>query len=175
LEIVAPVIIILILGSLSKSLYRSTTEQTFPDQYNRNAPFNFLYQIRCNDNLVLLCKACGTESGNGNGEGCQARYIAVAPSAGSDSSANTAAQELVMFANSLTSQYSNSTFKYFASEEDFLSVINYGLYSIDDSLPIYSSAVIINSGFPNWDYVLRLNQTYNNYAGFVYPLYFSAT
>jgi hypothetical protein len=86
----------------------------------------------------------------------------VAPSDSGNSAAELAAQEFVAFANAYAG---NTSFVYFTSEQDFLSVIGNSLYSVDNSYQLYSSAVIFNNGFPQWDYVLRLNRTFNSYSG----------
>jgi hypothetical protein len=49
---------------------------------------------------------------------------------------------------------------YFASEGDFLSYMGSTEYSLDPSIDIFSSAVIFNKGYPEWDYSVRLNKSY---------------
>ena len=89
---------------------------------------------------------------------CQPRNIAVAPaSASSTSSANDAATKLVTHGNNL---YADGTrFVYFDSESSFISYIESSSYTVDPSVAVYSSAIIFNDGYPNWDYVVRLNRT----------------
>lgn len=156
LELVVPLVIILALGAISKNFFRSTTKKYFPDKYQTNVPFNAFYDIVCGDNLVSRCVELCPSFGS-----CQPRYIGVAPKDSSISSAVTAAKNFVEFANGYTFPHSNSTFRYFSSEQAFIDTISNGLYSMDTSLPIYSSAVIFNNGFPQWDYTLRLNQSYS--------------
>ena len=158
LEIVVPTVIIIVLGALSKGLYRSTTQAYIPALYSPNLPFNYFYGIQCDDNLVYICSPCSSSSK----KSCQSRRIGVAPYDNGNSAAKLAAQEFVVFANAYTG---NTSFVYFASEQDFLSVIGNSLYSVDDSYQLYSSAVIFNDGFPQWDYILRLNRTFNSYKG----------
>lgn len=88
---------------------------------------------------------------------CQPRYIAVAPGSASNTNAQSAANSLVNWAN--TNYNTNNSFVYFSSEGDFLSYMGSTAYAVDPKLPIYSSAIIINQGYPAWDYTLRLNKT----------------
>lgn len=171
LELVVPTVIILVLGALGKGLYRSTTQENFPALYSQNPSFLSFYKSNCDNNLVHFCSPC---TGSTKKSSCQSRKIGVAPYDNGNSAAILAAQEFVAFANAYTS---NTSFVYFASEKDFLDVIGNSLYSVDDSYQLYSSAVIFNNGFPQWDYILRLNRTFNNYEGLttlILPLKFSS-
>ena len=52
-----------------------------------------------------------------------------------------------------------STFVYFNSEQDLVNYIQQPLYSESQNLSIISSAIIFNNIYPNFDYVVRMNQT----------------
>lgn len=52
-----------------------------------------------------------------------------------------------------------STFVAFDSEADFEAYLDQPLYSLDNTLYVFSSAIIFNSAGPDWDYSLRLNST----------------
>lgn len=104
--------------------------------------------------------------------GCQRRYIAVAPDLNSNTPANTAAEEFVIWGNKLLSNISgNATvaFKYFKSQSSFENAVESSAYSLDPNVPIYSSAVIFTSGYPDWEYTVRLNRTFY-FAGSQYRL-----
>lgn len=90
---------------------------------------------------------------------CQPRKIAIAPNVASNSPASLTAVNLTNWANLQYSGAKNfSTFVHFASEADFTSYISQDQYSISSKLDIFSAAIIINQGFPAWDYTVRLNQ-----------------
>jgi hypothetical protein len=132
-----------------------------------------MYNVSCsNSNLVWYCgENSGTQQSTtciGNLRAydvCQSRHIAVAPSTSSNIAAASEAQAFVLWANANTvSAVNYTTFVYFASESSFLQyAIGNPAYSIDSSLEIYSSAIIINSVYPTWDYVIRMNKTFNGY------------
>ena len=110
----------------------------------------------CLTSLFWICpKVC---SGGTVSTTCQPRNIAVAPaSTTSPSSANQAAQDLITYANS---HYADGTrFVYFDSESSFLTYIESSDYTVNPALAVYSSAIVFNQGYPNWDYVVRLNRT----------------
>ena len=148
---------------ISRELYRSTTQENIPALFSPNPPFNSFYNIQCDDNLVYICSSCPSSGPRS----CQPRKIGVAPYDSGNSAAKLAAYEFVTYANAVTG---NDSFVYFKSERDFLNVIGNSLYSVDNSYQIYSSAVIFNIGFPQWDYVLRLNRTFNSYQGLINQL-----
>lgn len=97
--------------------------------------------------------------------GCQARKIGVAPKVASNTDAAAAAMEFIAWANETYPSAANySTFQYFESEQDFEDYVLQSGYSIDSDIDIFSSAVIFNAGYPNWDYTIRLNKTTEYYA-----------
>ena len=91
--------------------------------------------------ICVATRVCGSSQQ----KSCLSRKIAVAPYDKGNSAANLAAQEFITFANAYTG---NNSIVYFTSENDFNNAIGNSLYSVDNSLPIYSSAVIFNNGFP---------------------------
>lgn len=161
--------ILIILGVLSQSLFRSTTNKYLPKTYNENSNFlSLLDTSECPKNLLYSCtKTCDAKTRSG----CQFRHIAVAPSSLGDESSFLAAKNFVLWGNNLTMSYKtdtmnykNDTFHIFSSEQSFLDTILYSQYS-RDSNPVFSAAIIFKSGYPQWDYIVRLNQSYNNYKG----------
>ena len=98
---------------------------------------------------------------------CQTRKVAIAPADPANVGAVAAARNFITYANAVSSSASKAnTFTYFASEQDFLTAINQTSYSqaVGD---IYSTAVIIQTAYPNWEYTLRFNRTFalNGVAG----------
>jgi len=99
---------------------------------------------------------------------CVQQMIAVAPLSAADVSSSSAASKFVSWANTRNAYNSNGvtlapTFKLFNSQEEFLEVLDSKLYSFEGD--VFSSAVIFGSGFPAWDYTVRLNKTYTTNWG----------
>jgi len=99
---------------------------------------------------------------------CVQQMIAVAPLSTTDISAATAASKFVTWANTRNAYNSNGvtlapTFKLFNSEQEFLDVLEDKLYSFEGD--VFSSAIVFGSGFPAWDYTVRLNKTFNTNWG----------
>ena len=89
------------------------------------------------------------------------RHIAIAPADASNDNAASAARNFVTWMSTqseLAKQY--STFVFFPSENALLAYFNDAGYANDPTKNIYSSAIIFKSGYPNWDYTFRMNQTY---------------
>eukprot|EP01035_Chromulina_nebulosa_P031730 gene31730-42318_t len=163
LELAVPTIILLILGAISKTSFRSTTEKYIPTQYSPSVDFSyFLQPIPCSATLLFLCdkRKCKKPV-------CKPQHIAVSISSGADSTASTAASQFALWGNDYATQFGNGsvgndTFRLFSSEQSFLNTINENQYSRTETGVIYSTAVIFRKGYPNWDFVIRLNQSYNN-------------
>lgn len=91
---------------------------------------------------------------------CQPRKIAIAPYTSSNTEAVTAAQSFITWAEATYPASANqSAFLYFSSEDAIEDYVKSSGYSIDSSIPIVSSAVIFTSGYPAWEYIIRLNRT----------------
>ncbi len=114
---------------------------------------------------------------------CRRLAIAVAPYDSNDLSAVTAAQDYMDFMNNylfsdatqlIYGQYYNTTLDYtwvdyFDSSAEFDAHISSKEYSQDPAVKIYNSAIIFTSGYPNYKYTVRVNQTvtpygYENYS-----------
>jgi ATP-binding cassette, subfamily A (ABC1), member 3 len=165
-EILLPAGLLVALLGLKSAVQDRKINVSYPATYWKNYDnFNQMYSfVPCNsENLVWRCAqsdSCTDESPF-NGTDCQRRRIAVAPYRASDSSAATAAADFILWANDkypIADTY--DTFQLFASENDFINLIEKTSYSQTDSIPIYSSAVIFDAGYPYWQYQVRINQTY---------------
>jgi ATP-binding cassette, subfamily A (ABC1), member 3 len=169
LEILVPTVIIIILGAVKLVIPTVTVPETFPTSYSTSSTLNNLYTTNAplcrGQNLVLSCLQKVGCDNDLEGEyllKCQPRKIAVAPSSPSNVAAKGAAASFIKFAqDSSAIAKSLSTFTYFESEASFIDFMGTRSYSIDPSVPIYSSAIIFNEGYPNWDYTVRLNMTYS--------------
>jgi ATP-binding cassette, subfamily A (ABC1), member 3 len=168
LEIVVPTVIIILLGVVKSVIPIKTVPEAFPISYSASSTLDSLYTTNApfcrGQNLVLSClqkKGCTTDLRGEYLLKCQQRKIAVAPSSPSNVAAKAAANSFIKFAqNSSAIAKTLSTFTYFESEASFVDYVESTSYSVDPSVPIYSSAIIFNEGYPNWDYTVRLNVTY---------------
>ena len=168
LEVIVPTVIIIALGGVKTSIPTTVVAPYYPSDYNSTSSLDLLYTTyapNCRDqNLVYSCllnKGCLTDSKRKYLQICQPQKIAVAPISSDNSAANAAANDFIIFAkNASTYAKSLSSFIYFSSEDSFVEHISSKAYSVDPSIAIYSSAIIFNQGYPNWDYSVRLNKTY---------------
>ena len=168
LEVLVPTVIIIALGGVKTSIPTFVVPPSYPTNYSSSSPLDLLYTTyapNCKDqNLVDSClqrKSCRSDSKLRYLQTCQQRKIAVAPSSSNNAVADAAATAFILFArNSSATARAFSSFTYFSSEDEFLKHIGSKTYSIDPSIAIYSSAIIFNEGYPNWDYTVRLNRTY---------------
>ncbi len=95
-----------------------------------------------------------------NSDGCLRKFIAVAPHSENDLSSVLAAENFYNWTINNPRYFVNDTiFIQLKSEKEFINDITDQLYTIDSSLPIYSAAIIFESGSPSWEYTLRLNST----------------
>ena len=168
LEIVVPTVIIILLGVVKSVIPIVTVPEAFPSGYSASSSLNSLYTTDApfcrGQNLVYSClqkKGCTTDLGGAYLLKCQPRKIAVAPSSSSNLAAKDATAAFISYANNasvLAKRF--STFVPFDSEDSFMGYVGSASYSVDPSIPIYSTAIIFNSGYPNWDYTVRQNVTY---------------
>jgi ATP-binding cassette, subfamily A (ABC1), member 3 len=168
LEILIPTAIIILLGVVKFIIPSKTVLGNFPSDYSSSSTLDNLFTYgapTCRDqNLVYSClkkKGCASDLDGKFLRTCQQRKIAVAPSSRSNVAADAAANEFIKYARNASAIAAlRSTFTYFESEDSFLNYMGSTSYSIDPTVPIYSSAIIFNGGYPNWDYSVRLNMTY---------------
>ena len=185
LEILVPTIIIILLGVLATALPPTNYNQITPSQYlysasfRQNDPFNVYNgpqlcygskgNIIWNCNKNVDCKPTTTPTPGTSPTAdlknllsqCKAKKIAVAPESSSNEAQNQAAIYFQEYAEANYDFLNLSTFVYFSSESNFTSYIGQSSYGISSSIPIYSAAVIFHSGYPTWQYTLRLNYSYS--------------
>jgi ATP-binding cassette subfamily A (ABC1) protein 3 len=167
-ELAIPVIILLCLGALRTAIHPTIEQVQIPSTANEVPTWDSLYSDPPNclsENLIWRCDGniqCTQPVYGSVTTGCQLKKIAVAPSTSSNTVAASAAKAFIEFQNS-QSVYSNEsgTFVYFDSESAFLTYMGQAEYSLDPTIDIYSTLIVFNDGYPNWDYTLRMNQTYN--------------
>eukprot|EP01041_Mallomonas_annulata_P008266 gene8266-17008_t len=163
LELVVPVFFMLALVAMRSSIkpktketviasFPSATSKTFQQMYN-SPPFD-------GENLLWRC-ALDNEENFSPFKKCQPKRIAIAP-AYINSTSTKYAKELTKWVteNINIPNLNGSIFIFFESESKFEDYISTQSYSQDPKLPIYSSAIIMNEGYPSWDYTIRLNKTY---------------
>ena len=168
LELLIPIVIIILLGVVKNAIPTKTVPQSFPSDYSSSSSLDTLYTYNaptCRDqNLVYSClqkKGCVSDLEGAFLKKCQQRRIAVAPGATSNAAAVSAATDFLVYAkNASAIGRSRSTFTYFESETAFLNYMGSPAYSVDPTVPIYSSAIIFDSGYPDWDYSVRLNMSF---------------
>ena len=168
LEIIVPTAIIIALGGVKSAIPSVVVSQSYPTDYSASSTLDLLYSYNapnCRDqNLVYSClgkRGCVTDAVGTFLAKCQQRKIAVAPISDANANAAAAASAFITYAQNISATASSrSTFTYFASESAFLSYMGSSAYSTDPTVPIYSSAIIFNAGYPQWDYTVRLNRTY---------------
>eukprot|EP01041_Mallomonas_annulata_P005100 gene5100-10202_t len=167
LELIIPAGFMLALVGIRASISSKTIDAYVPSIPTKfNPSFKDLYRSPdCGgENLIWRCvlKKTGPTCPNL----CQPKRIAIAPSSGSSAiEAQNLADWAKFYINigplPLNSE-PTSWFTYFNSESDFLSYIDRDGYGFDNSIPIYSAAIILNSGYPAWDYSIRMNKTVTN-------------
>eukprot|EP01036_Dinobryon_divergens_P035789 gene35789-46440_t len=169
LELIIPAGFMLALVGIRASISSKTIDAYVPSIPTKfNPSFKDLYRSPdCGgENLIWRCVL--KKSGPTCPNLCQPKRIAIAPSSGSSA---IEAQNLADWAKFYIdigplplSSEPTSWFTYFNSESDFLSYIDRDGYGFDNSIPIYSAAIILNSGYPAWDYSIRMNKTVTNTA-----------
>lgn len=194
LEIGVPTMCIISVGILSIVLPAYKFTYSIPDSYSAIPSFrssdsnNVFGTSGCSkiSNIVWSCDKLYKDNINCQGDfstafnflqssKCQLRKIAIAPLSAGGSASNDAAVGLVSwFNNNNTIFRSYDTFVYFSSEEAFLNYINNPGYAVDSSIQVFSAAVIISGGYPQWEYSLRMNQTTTSVREFGnYTIYIS--
>eukprot|EP01041_Mallomonas_annulata_P007150 gene7150-14563_t len=170
LELLIPAGFMIALVGIRASISSKTTDAyvpSIPTKFNPSLK-DFYSNPDCKgENLIWRC-VIKKNDGLTCPDLCQPKRIAIAPS--SDSSA-IEAQNLADWAKFYIdvgplpiNSESTSWFTYFNSEAEFLSYIDSDGYGFDNSIPIYSAAIILNSGYPAWDYSIRMNKTVTNTA-----------
>jgi ATP-binding cassette subfamily A (ABC1) protein 3 len=169
-ELAIPVLILLCVAALRTAIHPKEQPITIPSTAALGVSnWDGLYQYppTCNsENLIWRCDnnyPCTQATSVDEPTGCQLKKIAVAPSTSSNTAGASAAQEFITFQNSQSTYAKDlGTFVYFDSESAFLSYMSHSQYSVDSSIDIYSTLVVFSGGYPNWEYTVRTNQTYNN-------------
>jgi hypothetical protein len=166
LELLVPTAVMIGMWGIRLALKVTTTPVDIPTKYDYVSSIEELYlNSSCPDtSLIYGCdnpKNCGPSDMSN----CQLAYIAVAPNDPSDSPSQLAAEQFMNWtsANLDFPGISGPLFHFFDSEQSFEKYINSGDYSLDPSEPVYNAAVIFNSGYPNYDYTIRLNKTRGDY------------
>ena len=179
LEIGIPTLCIISVGILSVILPLYDFSKSIPDSYTSipsfrsSDPNNVFGKSGCNklSNIVWSCDKVYKDNINCQDDfttafnflkssRCQLQKIAIAPKYTGISASNDAATGLVSWLNNNNTIFrSFDTFVYFNSEQTFLDYVNKPGYAVDPSIQVYSAAVIIAGGYPQWEYSLRMNQT----------------
>lgn len=168
LEFAFPLIVIIGLWGIRLSLNSRITDQYIPKNSDYSPSVDDLYNFpNCEgENLVWLCAASTANCGDVYSEdsnsfpGCKLKRIAVAPSDSSDESSVMATQKFVAWANAtITATSQNILFVIFESQNVFLRTIDKSGYSRIADDYIYSTLIVFESGYPNWDYTIRMNRT----------------
>jgi len=193
MELALPTLIIIAVGGIRSVLKPTTVEKKIPFTFNYVVPFAYQYPLTSysqssnqkswgNQNLVYRCPTSDDPGSGTSYESdsskidCQRMKIAVAPeyATGQDAS-GTAADDFVSFMNDIVNNLSgadqpvgdwldsNDTVVRFDSESSFVSYIKDPRYSQDVTIPPYSSLVVFKSGYPNWEYSVRMNKTFYSY------------
>eukprot|EP01041_Mallomonas_annulata_P010963 gene10963-22907_t len=172
LELAIPSIFMLALFGIRNTIKSNIIEENIPSSiYDSQSPtFREMHSTPdwVGENLLWRCvlkKIPSTSFNDSASNYCQARQIAIAPSSASAASDAMAFKDWAIKnypLKSTSSSASDSFFKYFDSESAFLNYINADRYGFDNSIPIYSAAIILNSGYPAWDYSIRMNRTFTS-------------
>ncbi len=174
-ELLVPVVIIVCLSLIQRIIKPTIVAKTYPSTFMGDLPnfgnsgFGMISLVDIE--AMQFTKACGTStllwhcfrnrikcdrSVNVTSV-CQPRKIVVAPFDRSNLNAINAAKEFVDWGNQHVSVA--KPFLLMDSEAAVLSAIDNPSYGISDTKSIFSSAVILKSGYPTWEYTIRLNKT----------------
>jgi hypothetical protein len=177
LELALPTIIILALWGVLQVIKPTVSKESIPDRpqyfsYLNNLGGNPPCQFYPYSNLLWDCQqttSCPQQQWQVSeqdifGIGCRRSYIAVAPESADNADAAAAAAEFVMWAEadptkSANGNLTDATYKLFSSEGELTNHIMDPLYVIKADGFLVSSAIVFLSGAPNWEYVLRFNQS----------------
>ena len=181
LEILVPTAIVLGVWSIKLAVNPKTVGPDLPDAYSSVNQFKAQFHSEsyrgvCNGrNLVWSCmdddNECYTEAYPNDptiyeDNNCMPLQIAIAPSNPDDAGSVQAVADFMTWQDQMYPSTADSpgpsnysTFVAFDSEQDFLDYLDQPLYSLVNSLHVFSSAIIIEEAAPNWIYSLRLNMT----------------
>lgn len=167
LELFVPTAVMIGMWGIRLALKVTTTSADIPSSYDPVPTIEELYlSSNCPDNsLIYGCDSSNPKTCGPNVTDCRLTYIAVAPQDETDTLSVLTAQRFVNWTDSHLSfpGISSPLFHYFESEESFVSYIRSNKYSLDPNEDVYNAAVIFNSGYPNYDYTIRLNKTRGDY------------
>lgn len=166
-ELLVPVIIIILIGLLRWVVKPTLTPEIVPNSFDLAPSFDSYYSLpSCvSENLLWSCNnnyPCLPDPSR-----CQRRSIAIAPS-NPGASTVTAVVNFAKWATALETKLNHSTeyqtFMTFQSQSaltDYISSANY----LTSGKNLISAAVIFDSGYPSWQYTLRMNQTFHSSRG----------
>ena len=160
-------------SNISAIILSPPYHQVIPSDYRHGSVLEDLYladaPLCVDSNLVWSCllpKACLSQYRKlpyYQGawlKSCQSRKVAIAPADPTNTAAVAAATNFITYANAVSSSASKAnTFTLFTSEQSFLTAINESSYS-QGAGDVYSSALIIKTAYPNWEYTVRFNRTF---------------
>jgi len=167
-ELLIPTVVLLGIYGLKASLGKTKNKENIPDYALPTYGLQELYDqpVCIGENLLWRCVLgkpfCAKTE-------CQPKRIAIAPSS-TDPVSVMYAKEMFLWLNGTVAFA--SPFQYFNSESEFGDVIGQSDYSKNPDWPVYSAAIIINAGYPNWDISLRFNQSYETKIGSKTSIYY---
>mmetsp|Transcript_30098 Transcript_30098/g.30579 ORF Transcript_30098/g.30579 Transcript_30098/m.30579 type:complete len:1840 (-) Transcript_30098:237-5756(-) len=164
-ELGIPIIFMLALYGIRGAITEETKDLFYPSIPVPTESFRQMYfDPPCSgENLLWRCNSEERRPNCSMGQLCQSKKIAVAPSnKDSIQTAQNFASYALLHLDGLKakSMQSDDYVTYFESEQAFIDVISSGSYSRDESIDLYSAAVIFTSGPPAWDYTVRLNSSF---------------
>ena len=170
LEVLTPIVIVIALGGVKAGIGATTYTSVSPMNYRHGSTLEALYTQNaplCTDmNLVYMCAlsvSCANFKNYAAGAWlstrCTERKIAVVSDVAGNDGATAAAMGFMAYAYSVSpTANKKQTFQFFPSEAAFESVVTDPMYTVRGDL--YSSAIVFHSGFPDWDYTVRVNRSY---------------
>ena len=160
LELCVPLLFIGIMVAMKSSLSKEKHDEMIPSisdvKYISNLDDMYKYPSCKGENLIWRCMSDSNNCLEDNT--CQFMKIAVAPSNQDENTISTT-KKLFHYLNQSLSSSTPSPFEYFDTDSDFINEIEDANYGRDIHSEIYSSAIIMNSGYPTWDYSIRLNMS----------------
>jgi len=172
IEIIVPVGVIIGLGQLRSISGKGYKAQKIPSTVAATvSSINEMYipptSCSTSSNLVWKCSdSCNVTSTSyayTNYTGCAAVKIGVAPKYFSDATAVAAAHQFIDYMNNVSigaQQY--STFQFWSSESKIMDYLEGADYTFEGE--VYSAVVIFKTGYPSWEYSLRMNRTISSDA-----------
>eukprot|EP01038_Epipyxis_sp_PR26KG_P008312 gene8312-11246_t len=179
IELIIPTLIVIGLGGLRKLSGKGYSKQVIPaDIAQTTTSFQSMY-VPSSDcgtdyNLVWKCDSSCNITNNVNSTysyrnytGCASVQIAVAPHVSTDTASKQAALQFISYMNNASIGAQNySTFTFWSSEDKVLSYLKEVDYTLRTTV---SAVVIFNSGYPTWEYTIRMNRTLNEDSGLPNP------